>query len=302
MKNTHKKRLTRDLALLLVVLAALIQLTVAWFVHQHQSQVDGASMSAADLIDAGLSLDDKTYADTEEPIVPVLPDTLNMQPVTGDGLHLYLPQTDPYTGQVQTDSQGNWIASIPESGRDYYILDLYARADQQATLSLEPGSTVTAEAVKNQLLGDTISGEYVAGAARVAFVDVTVPEQPQLLAVWVPNNHYQLTGSPDTGWSFDPQGEAETDQQYYDGTAVRKLSDLSVPCADFFGADPQVQQTLLTLSPREDENYPWWAHLQVVVWLEGMDRESYAPQMGGNVGLELKFKLGPVPAVTEEGQ
>lgn len=304
MKNRQKKRLTSDLCLLLILLAALIQMTVAWFVHQRQSQVESTAMRAVDLLNAGLSLDDKNYTDTEEPIVPQLPDTLKMQPVTGDGVHLYLPRTDPYTGQVMTDSLGNWIVSTPTAGKDYYVLDIYARADQRAALSLEPGSAVTAAAVENRLLGENISGEYVAGIVRVAFVDVTNPDQKQLLAIWIPNNRYQITGSRDMGWSFNKQGEAETDWQYYDGTSVQKLADLGIACADYFDKDSQVQQqTLLSLTERaENQDYPWWAHLQVVVWLEGMDRDAYAPQMGGNVGLELKFKLEPVPAAAGEGQ
>ena len=261
-------------------------------------------MHAMDLIDAAISLDDSNYVNTEEPIIPTLPDALNMQPVTGDGIDLFLPQTDPYTGQVVTDSQGKWDVSPAISGKDYYTFDIYARADQCASLSLEPGSEVTATQVGNQLLGDRISGDYVAGIVRVAFVDVTNPAQKQLLAIWIPNNCYEVTGNQSTGWSFQKQGAAETAWQYYDGTTVKKLSDLGVECADYFDTDNAEQEkTLLDLSERTDnQDYPWWAHLQVVVWLEGMDRDAYAPQMGGNVALQLKFKLEPVPAVAGEGQ
>lgn len=287
----QRKNILHDLALLMAISVLLVSAAAAWFITRETADTAIMGVSAAHLADGGISADGFDYSadgdiDLETPV------GLEMKQVSGNGCALYLPETDPMTGEVLYQD-GKWVAGRATPNADYFTQDLYIRGDRQMTLFLEGSSTVTA--VRKEETVYDIS-EFPAGIVRVAFLNVSDENEESLLAIWMPNSCYQLTRSETIGWELNKNGTPETDWSYYNGNEVVSVSGLTaegIPCGDFFRDGSAETQRLVPLSQTEDEDYPWKAHIKVVVWLEGLDRDALAPKIGGTVKMDLRFRLSP---------
>ncbi|MBE7064921.1 MAG: hypothetical protein E7384_03795 [Ruminococcaceae bacterium] len=296
MKN--KNKLVISIVAILVALTA-IGGTLAWFFINESSYVDyGSDISC----EAGQSLEisidgGKSWSGfvSNEGFKSSTVD------ITGDGINMYRPvsidETSNPTGYQPA-------VAIDENGvGDFIDIDLMFRTTSKMNVYLNGESYISPT---NPTLGGNMFGnfsrDYIAGATRVAFIEVTDnvetgAEEYDLKMIWAPNPKYQLSKSTGGIYTFTVNGSRETYYYtvYEDGEYVKKAytsDDFATSrfLAGNTGADISnggESAVLFSTNPAAGEFD--YKKMKIRIWFEGTDREASEALAGGKVAAKLKF-------------
>ncbi len=199
--NEKRNIVFRNLILALVLIVTIIVLIFAWFSNAERATASGLTVKSYNV---GL---EAAFVDEDDKYSTILVDESikNYPLITGDGTNFFIPSLNRKTGEPITDTSGYWISKrAPVANNDYYEKDIYFRCKEQLQLYLDSTSSVVPKDIQDDTLknksdfGD-FTKDYIAGAARVAFFDVSTDaegnESESLKYVWVPNDRYELVQS-----------------------------------------------------------------------------------------------------------
>lgn len=294
----NKKKLIISIVAILITLGA-IGGSLAWFYINESSYVDyGSDISC----EAGQSLEisndgGKTWAGF------ISNEGFNSSTVdiTGDGINMYRPVS---IDETSNPSGYQPATAIDENGSgDYIDIDLIFRTTSKMNVYLNGESYISPT---NPTLGGNMFGnfsrDYIAGATRVAFIEVTEDadtgaEQYELKMIWAPNPKYELSKSTGGVYNFTVNGTRETYYYttYEDGEYVKKefTSDdfaTSKFVAGNTGADiSNGGESAVLFSTNPSAGKFDYKRLIIRIWFEGTDREASEALAGGKVSAKLKF-------------
>lgn len=207
MSNARKNQIQRLISVLgIVLLCALISTSFAWFIFDETATVRNKSdmqITAGDRLE--VSLDGKNWGHTLEPEFtksPVLPD------ITGDGMTFYYPTVLDADDKTVQDPSSFYAIDMnkPDEVSMYMItFKLYFRSATDMDVYLlntsyvHPGNTDVG--ADNKSMFGNISTDFIAGAARVAFLEEITEVDDQgnetvrevLKNIWIPNDKIQLS-------------------------------------------------------------------------------------------------------------
>lgn len=237
-------RIFKNLILALVLVVTVFIAVVAWFTSKQESTANGITVTAISGEGLKASFDNASF---DTAISRTITENFKFPLITGDGTNFFIPALNRASGVPLKDAAGIWqskrdpiAARYGESG-DYYVEDIWFSADQDLEVYLRQDSMLLPldvdkstgkqkDTIQRKSDFGTFSKDYIAGAARVAFFDVTEAKDPEtgektetenLKYVWVPNENYQLTKSgnltpipseihQDGSGSFDPNDPDST--------------------------------------------------------------------------------------------
>lgn len=308
----NKKKLIISITVAVLIVLAAIGGSLAWFYINESSYVDYGSDIACE---AGQSLEisidgGKTWAGF------VTNDGFSSSTVdiTGDGINMFSPMSIDETNNP-TGFQG--AVAVDENGAgDFIDIDLMFRTTSKMNVYLNGESYVSPANVNlgGNMFGN-FSRDYIAGATRVAFIEVTDDantgeEEYALKMIWAPNPSYQLTKSTGGIYTFTASGTRETYYytQYEEGEYVQKeytAKDFATSkfVAGSTGADISDggnSAVLFSTDPSAGEFD--YKKMKIRIWFEGTDREASEALAGGKVAAKLKFTGINKAVATEESQ
>ncbi|MGN0454618.1 MAG: hypothetical protein ACI4G1_05530 [Ruminococcus sp.] len=199
--NEKRNIVFRNLILAFVLIVTVIVLIFAWFSNTEKATANGLTVKSYNVgLEAAFVDEDDKYS------TKLVDESIKNYPlITGDGTNFFIPSLNRKTGEPITDTSGYWISKRdPVANNDYYEKDIYFRCKEQLQLYLDSTSAVVPKDIQDGTLtnksdyGD-FTKDYIAGAARVAFFDVSTDaegnESESLKYVWVPNDSYELAES-----------------------------------------------------------------------------------------------------------
>ena len=285
MVNKKKKIIISILSLVLIL--ALAGGVYAWFYMNESTYVDYGS----DIVcEAGKSLEiSADNGNSWNGVITRDGFSSETQDITGDGANLYRPtQMDDYNQPVAYE---NAVAydSATQTG-DFVEMTLRFRSTSAMDVYLSGESFVSpTNPDKEGNIFGSFSRDYIAGAARVAFI-----ENGTTKMVWAPNPNYQLTRNDNGTYTFAADGQPET--YYYTNASYRTVAYSAEDfAASRFVTGTTEADTATTgksarlFSIRPTENNYGYAELTVRIWFEGTDREASEALAGGQVKVKLKF-------------
>lgn len=238
--------LFRTLILSLVLLVTLFIIGVAWFATKEEATASGLSIRSSYGLGLDSSFDDANYATK---ISRTLTNNFQFPLISSNGVTFFKPKLDRATGnpvdtydKIVPDGQGGWASKgevvptyypkkngntyQPYKPGDYYVEDIWFRSEKKLDVYLTDRSKVSpADVTKRKSDVGEFSRDYIAGAARIGFFNVTKnedgTENEVPLFTWVPNDSYHLnmadnfapihsTGSTSSGGTFNPNDANDT--------------------------------------------------------------------------------------------
>ena len=296
--KTNKKKLIISIIAILVTLGA-IGGSLAWFFINESSYVDYGSDIACE---AGQSLEisndgGKTWSGF------IKNDGFNSSTVdiTGDGINMFRPVSIDET----TNPTGFQPAvALDEEGTgDYIDINLMFRTTSKMNVYLNGESYISPT---NPTLGGNMFGNFsrdnIAGATRVAFIEVTEDEETgdeeyELKMIWAPNPYYELSKSAGGVYTFTSSGTRETYYytEYVDGEYVKKAytSD-DFASGKFLAGNTYADisnggESAVLFSTNPTAGNFDYKKMIIRIWFEGTDREASEALAGGKVSAKLKF-------------
>lgn len=134
-----------------------------------------------------------------------------------------------------------------------------------------------------------ISRDYIAGAVRIAFFEVT-DEGEDLKYIWVPEPTIEYRDG-----AVYPNGKVEAAYYRQLGTDLNQTDFVSTGGAssgfsgDFLWGDPETDGVVPLLTLETEGKKPVRGEIIVRIWLEGTDRECVKGLHNGNFKVNLKF-------------
>ena len=204
--------------------------------------------------------------------------------LSGDGLTFYQP---------------NYGMSGIDSYRPYTESELYLektfvlRTDTTQSIYLTKKCFVApADLQGNTSAYGEYSRDYIAGAIRVAFYEISQNGTPQLIYLWAPNSQYEFSGSGVT-----TQGSVEATYTYQTGPNLQQVASVTTNgAANGISADGNFvwgalnQQDIKPLVSFATENgAAVQKTVMVRVWLEGSDRECVRQLHNGKFRVYLEL-------------
>lgn len=322
-----KKGKTGHLILICTYLLILLctSVTFAWFFINKEIEVDYGSEITCE---AGTSLEISMLEGidnvTQEEIwsdytgyIRRKGVTAKIQDITGDGKTLYRPgalETNPDTGELYP-SRFEQAVTIDELGYgDFIELNLKLRSTSSMNVYLSGESFVEPVSTKDtdpNIFG-SFSKDYIAGAVRVAILEVDENGKEELKMIWAPmpqieliktKNKYTLShdGSIETYYYYKYNDETKTVEKY-------KVKREEFESKLFVLGSTNSDKTMAGKSPvltHIESNLEEVIEKRLVVrlWYEGTDREADQALGGGHVNLNLKFNgLQEKESITKENQ
>lgn len=296
MKN--KKKLILSIVAILILLAT-IGGTLSWFFINESSYVDYGSDIACE---AGQSLEiSNDGGENWSGFIDNSDFSSSTVDITGNGIDMFRPvsidETSNPTGYQPA-------AAIDDEGTgDFIDIDLMFRTTSKMNVYLNGESYLDPQ---NPQLGGNMFGnfsrDFIAGAMRVAFIEVTEDEesgedQYELKMIWAPHPNYELSKSTGGVYTFSQTGTRETYYytEYVDGEYVKKAytSD-DFATGKFVAGSTNADisnggesAVLFSTNPTAGEFD--YKRLKIRIWFEGTDREASEALAGGKISAKLKF-------------
>ncbi len=289
MKNKQfLKRISVVVTLLMVLSAA----TYAWFAMWDHANVQ--SMDSLITKAGYIRISGDNGASWENNLTLNLGEANVLGELSGDGLKLYQP-------------------NYGVTGIDRYRLYTEDKLYVEKTFTLESDLTQDLYLTKNSFVAPAdvtgnfsaygnYSRDYIAGAIRVAFYDITNAAQPKLIYLWAPNATYEYAEYVDaeteeTVSEVKENGYVEANYTYQVGTAVEQTvvvptngaaSGVSEDGTFMWGSPSQpAAKPLVSFATQNGE--PVRQKLMVRVFLEGSDRECVRQLHNGKIRVYLEF-------------
>lgn len=204
----NRKLVAKNVVLAFVVFVILLLCVLAWFTSRSDASASGLSVKTSGenglevSLDGGQTWGTKWSSDNEDGWLQS--DALAkyvsnggslMQLLSGDGQDLYYTKSVDANGDVQ---DSDFVKISDDKAGDYCLeFEAYFRSENKCSVALTDESSVLpydlTETARNNSFG--FSPDYIAGAARVAFLqeDVNDPLKLTKTGLWIPNPKYQLT-------------------------------------------------------------------------------------------------------------
>ena len=318
MKPQTKRRLKLFLVLYLVIVLVAAVGTLGWFVFNRDVNVkNGVSVTTGTYL--RVSLDGENYGE-QVTFTPV--NIANLKDVSSkDGQNFYWPRI--LSDEADTPPADVDFVKIDDTNCEgyYIVFDLHLRATEEMDVYLGASSSVDPveptdsahEQYDRQSLYGMISADEIAGAARIAILELTEEEGPEtetLRQVWIPNPEYELyyengeakfhrnSSNVEAPAYYGPVGGEEDaeptikEQLYGDEDFLKYLSvgtkGLATPAtATAENSTPAMANGAPVLCHFNDQNEE--KHLRVRIWFEGTDREADKALNGGLVDYSLQL-------------
>jgi len=204
--------------------------------------------------------------------------------MSGNGLELYEPVYGMY------DIEGYTLATSDT----YYIEKVFTfETDTTQELYLTAESFLKpANTSENLSSMGNFSRNYIAGAVRVGFFEVTDEGEYEPVYIWVPNPGICFNGDGVT-----ENGAVEEYYAYQAGTGVEDIVTIPTGGAEngisddggFVWGSPIQENVKPVLSFSTENRAPVTKKLMVRVWLEGTDRECVKALHNGEFSMYFKF-------------
>ena len=227
-----------------------------------------------------------------------------IEDISGNGKELYRPtaiETDPDTGELYPTGLTT-AGKIDNNGYgDFIELNLKFRSTSNMNVYLSGDSIInpiTTSDTDRNIFGK-FSKDFIAGAIRVAILEVDDNGNEELKMIWAPNPNIQLIRKTDGTYDLKENGTIETYYYYKKNELSGEIEKYKVESDDFANklfvlgstntTDSMVNKSplLTTLTPSLDEVIE--KRIVVRVWYEGTDREANQALSGGQVKMNLKF-------------
>lgn len=324
--SNHKKMIKISLVLYIVIAVIITGSSFAWFLANQRVEIappDDISITADSRVE--LSTDGVVWGST----LQMTPNITQFADVSGDGVHFWFPKYLNDNDEVDLSNKDGFEfvnTAIPEKSDPYFItlrlkvrataaLDLYLDgtigADGKSASYVAPKQLAKVEGEDGSLvftrpspLNPEITADYIAAAARVAFIEV-VDGTEVLKSLWIPNDktelYYDENGLP----QINTAGQRE-DYSYLrlNGDQMEQYTystDELLSGTIIFG-NPQSRQSIATadgtVPPTVGMNKPILSfdgsqieekELLIRIWIEGTDREANAALNGGDILYKFAF-------------
>lgn len=293
-----KKKLIISIVAVLITLGA-IGGSLAWFFINESSYVDyGSDISC----EAGQSLEiSNDGGKTWSGFIKNEGFSSSTVDITGDGINMYRPSA---IDETSNPSGFQPAVALDEKGTgDFIDIDLMFRTTSKMNVYLNGESFISPT---NPTLGGNMFGnfsrDYIAGATRVAFIEVTDNEETgaeefDLKMIWAPNPKYELSKSTGGVYTFTVNGFRETYYYtvYEDGEYIKKAYTSDDFAESRFvagntGADiSNGGESAVLFSTNPTAGQFDYKKMKIRIWFEGTDREASEALAGGKVAAKLKF-------------
>ncbi|MGN0477680.1 MAG: hypothetical protein ACI4HM_10145, partial [Ruminococcus sp.] len=204
----NRKLVAKNIVLAFVVFVILLLCVLAWFSSRNDANASGLSVKTSSGSGLEVSLDGGQHWSTKwssdevedeegwqvsEELKKFASGGSLMQLLSGNGRDLYYP------ANVDKDGEATNFEKISDDKAGDYCLEFeaYFRSENKSVVSLTSESSVLpydlTETSRNNSFG--FSPDYIAGAARVAFLEKTGSESSPTLTktgLWIPNPLYEL--------------------------------------------------------------------------------------------------------------
>ncbi len=324
-----KKNIKISIAVIFVLLLALLGVSYAWFMENMNIKVsDEENMNitvGGDLEVAWHEADPKWGSEIRENVTDIA-----MLDCSGNGKNFYVGEI----GLDGTIAAGSMREIVGEN-RNGSVLELALdiRTSHQMDVYLGSLSSVApqikeyvdlslaenqGEPHNNSISGGKFSADWIAAAARVAFVEVEYDEQDQIASeelkfIWVPNadvklDELTLNEGADIPLEYtycngiDASGNPLESQYTYNPSSTQNtivLAEGEQLCTADTGTNFSANQAPKIVSFAQD-GVMQVKHLIIRIWFEGYDNECTEVMLGGKV--KYTFSLAgmlPKEALTE---
>lgn len=295
-----------------ILVLLIVSTSFAWFFINKELEVD---YDTEIVCEAGTSLEISMYnginnTTLEEEWTPYSGyvkysgKSAKIEDISGNGKELYRPtaiETNPDTGELYPTGLTTAVEVDSNGYGDFIELNLKFRTTSNMNVYLSGESFVnpiTTSDTDRNIFGK-FSKDYIAGAIRVAILEVDDNGNEELKMIWAPNPYIQLTRKKDGTYDLINNGAIET-YYYYKRNDLSGEIELHTVDSDAFAnklfvlgttntTESMVNKSpvLTTLTPSLDEVIE--KKMVVRVWYEGTDREADQALSGGQVRMNLKF-------------
>lgn len=287
------KKITKNLFKLLIISASLVVASYAWF-YNGSSVSTGISARLNPMNNIEVSLDNgDTWNNSTN--LSIFSNIVFNNEVTGNGINMYVASLK--------DGNGNPIAfTNATANEDYLEFTIMFKTTLPTKIFLEKNSSVTP--TTSTLVGQDVirkssdgnfSRDIIAGAVRIAFIENDYSQgrytpQNTTKLVWAPNKKYEIIENTN---GYDVNLNSNNLQNYnylkaltrytYEEDTVDNLYDEIK--ASYNEKNTYGDPVLLTVT----ENEPVYKSLTIRIWVEGNDRETISPLLGGMFDIKLGF-------------
>ena len=282
------KRTSVVVALILVLVIAVY----AWLAMWDHANLQNVDMS---IIEAGyIRVSEDDGATWDNNLTLDLGEANVLGELLGDGLNLYQPDY----GVSGIDSYRLY------TDRELFIEKVFTfETDHTQSIYLAPDSYISPADLNDNLSAyGQYTRNYIAGAIRVGFYDITNPALPQLIYLWAPNSTYEFTETVDAETEeaismVNENGSVEDAYTYQTGVSVDQMvviptngntSGVSENGAFVWGS-PAQQAAKPILSFTTQNGKPIQKKLMVRIFMEGSDRECVRQLHNGRIRAYFNF-------------
>lgn len=205
----NRKLVAKNVVLAFVVFVILLLCVLAWFTSRSDASASGLSLKTSGENGLEVSLDGGQHWDTKwasrevtgwrKSDILAKYDSTNggslMQLLSGNGQDLYYTKSVDANGDVK---DSDFVKISDDKAGDYCLeFEAYFRSENKCSVALTRESSVLPYNKDDETRHNSFgfSPDYIAGAARVAFLqeDVNDPLKLTKTGLWIPNPKYQLT-------------------------------------------------------------------------------------------------------------
>lgn len=288
------KIVSKNLFKLLIITASLIVASYAWFYKGTSVNTNFESkVNATNTIEVSLDNGDTWNNSTD---LSIFTNIVFNNEVTGNGINMYVASLK--------DTNGNPIAfSNAIANEDYLEFTIMFKTTLPTKIFLEANSSVTPTTTGNLIGSDVVrksrdgdfSRDIIAGAVRVAFIENDYSQgryTPQNTAklVWAPNKNYEIIEDEE---QYNVNLNSNNSQTYQ---YLKALTRYTYETANVDNLYDEIKASYNTKFTYDDpalltvlENEPVYKSLTVRIWVEGNDRETISPLLGGMFDIKLGF-------------
>ncbi len=215
----NRKLVAKNVVLAFVVFVILLLCVLAWFSSRNEATASGLSVKTSGSSGLEVSLDGGRHWSTKwssdgvedeegwqvsEELKKFASGGSLMQLLSGDGRDLYYPKNVDANGEAK-----NFEKISDDKAGDYCLeFEAYFRSESKSAVSLTSESFVLPYNKDDETRIDSTYGfspDYIAGAARVAFLKKTGDDKAPVLTktgLWIPNPFYHLGSTSGTNYKY----------------------------------------------------------------------------------------------------
>lgn len=320
-KRINKRRAyISNLIMMFVLAVSIIIAALAWFINSSRASINSIEVdsAAANSVELRVMLNgmpnagdyDSGWVSGTVSLQDAVGTFKYANDITGNGILFSRPMKSDGTANplfTGSDANANWqLEPTPAANKDYEVIDVYVRCNQPSNVYLTSSSSVFPVNKSGNRNEYGVSKDYIAGASRVAFVDVAEDNSETLSCVWIPNSKYQIDSASK---AFTENGLPEGTYKYYD-SSLKKIVSYTNDENLFKNhsyttsvADPVINNGLLSnkdsiikvtevvneIDKDTNNGFQYQSHFRIKIWIEGTDRETDSVFKGGVMGTDFKF-------------